>query len=124
MPSAVSRKFFLLRSTSSDWNWRSSALMVWLTADWVTLLISAVLVKLSVSFKSQNTFKASSCINGVNSKAAHRSTGVPCTGKHQAGVPPKQNWTDYIRVPSGCYSVTACEWRTDTYDVTKIDLRL
>ena len=30
----------------------------------------------------------------------------------------------YIRVPLGCYSVTACEWQTDTYDVTKIDLRL
>ena len=30
----------------------------------------------------------------------------------------------YIRVPLGCYSVTACEWQTETYNITKIDLRL
>jgi len=30
----------------------------------------------------------------------------------------------YVHVPLGCYSVTACEWQTDIYDVTKIDLRL
>ena len=58
----MSRKFFLLRSISSELNRRSSALMVWLTADWVTLLICAALVKLLVSAKSQNTFKLSICI--------------------------------------------------------------
>lgn len=30
----------------------------------------------------------------------------------------------YVRVPSGRYTVTACEWQTVIYDVTKIDLRL
>ncbi len=29
----------------------------------------------------------------------------------------------YVRVPSGRYSVSACEWQTGVYDVTKIDLR-
>jgi len=42
---------------SSDLNWRSSALICWLTADCVTLLTWAALVKLSVSVRSQNTFK-------------------------------------------------------------------
>jgi hypothetical protein len=29
----------------------------------------------------------------------------------------------YVRVLSGRYSVSACEWQTGVYDVTKIDLR-
>src|SRR5208337_976065 len=61
-PSRVRRNFFLLRSMSSDLNVRSSELICWLTADCVTLLIWAALVKLSVSAKSQNTFKLSTCI--------------------------------------------------------------
>jgi len=38
---------------SSDLKLRSNALICWLTADWVTLLICAALVKLSVSARSQ-----------------------------------------------------------------------
>src|ERR1035441_9825423 len=38
--------------------------MVWLTADWVTLLIAA---------KSQNTFKLSICINALNTIMASTS---------------------------------------------------
>jgi hypothetical protein len=30
----------------------------------------------------------------------------------------------YVRVPSGRYGVSACEWQTEVYEVTKIDLRL
>lgn len=30
----------------------------------------------------------------------------------------------YVRVSKGSYSVTACEWQSDTYDVTKIDFHL
>lgn len=30
----------------------------------------------------------------------------------------------YVRVQTGCYVVTACEWQADIYDVTKIDLKL
>lgn len=30
----------------------------------------------------------------------------------------------YVSAQNGCYVVTACEWRTDVYDVTKIDLML
>lgn len=29
----------------------------------------------------------------------------------------------YLRVPCGRYEVSACEWQTDTYDVTKLDLQ-
>ena len=29
----------------------------------------------------------------------------------------------YVRVPCGRYEVTACEWQTDEFDITKIDLR-
>jgi hypothetical protein len=44
-----------------------------------------------------------------------------------SGVPDDLSIGDggaYVRVPTGCYSVTACEWQTGIYDVTKIDLRL
>src|ERR1044072_6736874 len=41
---------------------RSSELICWLTADWVTPLICAALVKLSVSARSQKTFRLSICI--------------------------------------------------------------
>src|SRR5690242_15887001 len=64
-PSRVSRNFFLLRSMSRDLNSRSSELICWLTADWVTPLIWAALVKLSVSAKSQNTFRLSICISRI-----------------------------------------------------------
>src|ERR1035437_3346747 len=50
---------------SSDLNSRSSELICWLTADWVTPLICAALVKLSVSARSQNTFKLSICISWI-----------------------------------------------------------
>lgn len=30
----------------------------------------------------------------------------------------------YVRLQTGCYVVTACEWHADIYDVTKIDLKL
>src|ERR1035438_3818286 len=50
---------------SSDLNSRSSELICWLTADWVTPLICAALVKLSVSARSQNTFKLSICISSI-----------------------------------------------------------
>ena len=45
----------------------------------------------------------------------------------ESGVPDDLSIGDggaYVRVPPGCYSVTACEWQTGIYDVTKIDLRL
>ena len=42
---------------------RSSELICWLTADWVTLLICAALVKLSVSARSQKTLRLSICIS-------------------------------------------------------------
>jgi hypothetical protein len=45
----------------------------------------------------------------------------------ESGVPEDLSIGDggaYVRVPSGYYSVTACEWQTSIYDVTKIDLRL
>jgi len=29
----------------------------------------------------------------------------------------------YVRIPCGSYEVTACEWQTDRFDVTKVDLR-
>src|SRR6059036_959356 len=61
-PSRVSRNFFLLRSMSRDLNCRSNELICWLTADWVTWLMWAALVKLSVSARSQNTFKLSICM--------------------------------------------------------------
>jgi hypothetical protein len=44
-----------------------------------------------------------------------------------SGVPDDLSIGDggaYFRVPTGSYSVTACEWQTGIYDVTKIDLRL
>jgi hypothetical protein len=44
-----------------------------------------------------------------------------------SGVPDDLSIGDggaYVRVPKGAYSVTACEWQTGVYDVTKIDLRL
>src|SRR6185436_15962312 len=74
-PSRVSRNFFLLRSMSSDLNRRSRELICWLTADWVTPLIWADLVKLSVSAKSQKTFRLSICIRALNRKPAAASTG-------------------------------------------------
>src|ERR1035438_7816006 len=52
----------------SDLNSRSSELICWLTADWVTPLICAALVKLSVSARSQNTFKLSICISWIKSQ--------------------------------------------------------
>jgi hypothetical protein len=48
---------------SSDLKMRSSELICWLTADWVTLLICAALVKLSVSARSQKTLRLSICIS-------------------------------------------------------------
>src|SRR6185369_4923143 len=73
-PSRVSRNFFLLRSMSSDLNCRSSELICWLTADWVTPLIWADLVKLSVSAKSQKTFRLSICIRALNRNPGGAST--------------------------------------------------
>ena len=29
----------------------------------------------------------------------------------------------YVRVPCGRYEVTACEWHSDVFDITKLDLR-
>lgn len=29
----------------------------------------------------------------------------------------------YVRIPCGRYEVTSCQWQTDKFDVTKIDLR-
>src|SRR6185369_9844600 len=46
----------------------SSALTVWLTADWVTLLIWAALVKLLVSLRSQKTFNDSNCMSALDLK--------------------------------------------------------
>src|ERR1051325_9729043 len=65
-PSRVRRNFFLLRSISRDLNWRSNELICWLTADCVTWLICAALVKLSVSARSQKTFRLSICISMVH----------------------------------------------------------
>ena len=45
----------------------------------------------------------------------------------ESGIPADLSIGDggaYVRVPSGCYSITACEWQAGTYDVTKIDLIL
>jgi hypothetical protein len=44
----------------------SSELICWLTADCVTLLICAALVKLSVSAKSQNTLRLSICMGNFH----------------------------------------------------------
>src|SRR5437667_3564954 len=74
-PSRVSRNFFLLRSISSDLNWRSNELICWLTADWVTWLICAALVKLSVSDRSQKTFRLSICMDALKAKSREASTG-------------------------------------------------
>lgn len=44
-----------------------------------------------------------------------------------SGVPDDLSVGDgggYVRVPTGCYFVTACEWQEGNYDVTKIDLKL
>src|ERR1019366_8372881 len=60
--------FFLLRSISSDLKRRSSELICWLTADWVTQLTCAALVKLSVSARSQKTFKLSICISQLHTE--------------------------------------------------------
>src|SRR2546427_10369668 len=73
-PSRVSRNFFLLRSISSDLNWRSNELICWLTADWVTWLICAALVKLSVSARSQKTFRLSICMAALKEKSREAST--------------------------------------------------
>jgi hypothetical protein len=70
-------ELFLLRSISRDLNWRSRELICWLTADWVTLLIWAALVKLSVSARSQKTLKLSICIPSLNAKNRIMSTYVP-----------------------------------------------
>src|SRR2546427_5234859 len=75
-PSRVSRNFFLLRSISSDLNWRSNELICWLTADWVTWLICAALVKLSVSARSQKTFRLSICMAALKAKSQKASTSA------------------------------------------------
>src|SRR5580698_3489572 len=59
---------------SSDLKVRSSELICWLTADWVTWLICAALVKLSVSTRSQKTFKLSICIRAIKQNLQCRST--------------------------------------------------
>lgn len=44
-----------------------------------------------------------------------------------SGVPDGLSIRDggaYVSVPSGRYSVTACEWQAGSYDVTKLDLKL
>src|SRR6516162_9388165 len=61
---------------SSDLKMRSSELICWLTADCVTLLICAALVKLSVSARSQKTFKLSICIRQVKQNWKKQSTGL------------------------------------------------
>src|SRR5258706_13404013 len=66
---------------SRDLNCRSRELICWLTADWVMLLICAVLVKLSVSAKSQNTFNVSICMR------AQTIDGVQCGGKRSQHSP-------------------------------------
>src|SRR5690242_18516626 len=54
---------------SSDLKILSKELICWLTADWVTPLICAALVKLSLSAKSQKTFRLSICIREMNTKS-------------------------------------------------------
>src|SRR5208282_5423592 len=75
-PSVVRRKFFLLRSMRSELKCFSNELIAWLTADWLTPLICAALVKLSVSARSQKTLRLSKCIMALNRKAASLSTNV------------------------------------------------
>src|SRR5437868_13498964 len=82
-PSRVRRNFFLLRSVRSDLNWRSSELICWLTADCVTLLICAALVKLSVSARSQNTLRLSICTKQLNRKENSASTGRWDAAEHE-----------------------------------------
>src|SRR5439155_11571040 len=94
-------KRFLLRSISSVLNCRSSELICWLTADWVMLLICAVLVKLSVSAKSQNTFNVSICMR------AQTIDGVECGGKRSA-TPLPQEMRLFIGLHWGAGSVYSC----------------
>src|ERR1041385_7835312 len=54
-----------------DLNCRSSELICWLTADWVTSLIWAALVKLSVSARSQKTLRDSICIRRWNTREGY-----------------------------------------------------
>ncbi len=45
----------------------------------------------------------------------------------ESGVPDDLSIGDggvYVQIPCGHYSVSACEWQTGIYDVTKIDLKL
>ena len=45
----------------------------------------------------------------------------------ESGIPDDLSIGDggaFVKVPAGCYSVTACEWQTADNDVTKIDFRL
>jgi len=50
---------------------------------------------------------------------------LPPRGEH--GVPePGLSIGDggaYVRIPCGRYEITTCEWQTDNFDVTKLDLR-
>jgi hypothetical protein len=40
--------------------------------------------------------------------------GVPEPGSHDGA---------YVRIPCGRYEITACDWKTGKFDVTKLDLR-
>ena len=91
----MSRKFFLLRSMSRALKFFSSALMAWLTADWLTPLIWAAWVKLSVSARSQNTFRLSNCMAGLNRRISGPSirataalTTHQCRRKNHQNAPP------------------------------------
>src|SRR3954471_20215139 len=68
---------------SSDLNCRSRELICWLTADCVTLLICAALVKLSVSARSQNTLRLSICTKQLNRKENSASTGRWDAAEHE-----------------------------------------
>src|SRR5947207_1744576 len=61
---------------SKDLNRRSSELICWLTADWVTWLICAALVKLSVSARSQKTFRLSICMVALKAKSREALTSA------------------------------------------------
>src|SRR5437867_10678031 len=88
---------------SSDLKMRSNELICWLTADWVTSLICAALVKLSDSAKSQKTFKLSICISGLVGQASCCQHGPKrptlCAGHNGPGrrdACPTSARTDYL----------------------------
>src|SRR5438876_12122239 len=67
---------------SSDLKVFSSELTCWLTADWVTWLICAAFVKLSVSAKSQKTLRLSICISRTNTPGDPARQGILIIARH------------------------------------------